>query len=81
MIALHRAFDKSYGRRLFAEDLSTFLSQRQRFSTLKETLQKFFESSRIFFFSGNKQSAESKFSIEDVRKLAADLAREEKAAA
>jgi len=66
---------------LFAEDLSTFLSQRQRFSTLKEALQKFFESSRIFFFSGNKQSAESKFSIEDVRKLAADLAREEKAAA
>ncbi len=81
LIALHRAFDESYGRRLFAEDLSTFLSQRQRFSTLKEALQKFFESSRIFFFSGNKQSAESKFSIEDVRKLAADLAREEKAAA
>ena len=81
LIALHRAFDESYGRRLFAEDLSTFLSQRQRFAVLKEKLQQFFESSRLFFFSGNKQTAESTFSIEDVRKLAADLAREEKAAA
>jgi len=81
LIALHRAFDESYGRRLFAEDLSAFLGQRQRFTALKEKLQQFFESSRIFFFSGNKQSAESTFSIEDIRKLAADLAREEKAAA
>lgn len=81
LIALHRAFDESYGRRLFAEDLSAFLSQRQRFAVLKQKLQQFFESSRLFFFSGNKQTAESTFSIEDVRKLAADLAREEKAAA
>lgn len=81
LIALHRAFDKPYGRRLFAEDLSSFLSRHQRFAVLKETLQKFFESSRLFFFSDNKQSAETAFSIEDIRKLAADLAREEKAAA
>jgi mxaA protein len=81
LIALHRAFDESYGRRLFAEDLSAFLSKRQRFSVLQERLQKFFESSRIFFFSENKHIAETKFPIEDVRELAADLAREEKAAA
>jgi mxaA protein len=81
LIALHRAFDESYGRRVFAEDLSAFLSQRQRFSVLQEKLQHFFESSRIFFFSGNRKAAETRFPIEDVRKLAADLAREEKAAA
>lgn len=81
LIALHRAFDESYGRRLFAEDLSAFLSQRQRFSVLQEKLQGFFESSRLFFFAGNKKIAETSFPIEDVRKLAADLARKEKAAA
>jgi mxaA protein len=80
LLTLHRAFDESYGRRVFAEDLSAFLRQRQRFSSLKEKLQRFFQSSRLFFFSGDKAAAETKFPIEDVRKLAADLARAEKAA-
>jgi len=81
LLALHRAFDESYGRRVFAEDLPAFLDRRQRFSTLKDKLQKFFESSRLFFFSGDKTAAEASFPIEEVLKLASDLAREEKAAA
>ena len=81
LIALHRAFDAAYGRRVFTEDLSGFLRQRPRFSSLHEKLQQFFESSRLFFFSGDKNAAENRFPIEDVRKLAADLARKEKAAA
>lgn len=81
LITLHRAFDEAYGRRVFAEDLPAFLNRRPRLSTLKDRLQQFFESSRLFFFAGDKGAAEAKFPIEDVRKLAADLAREEKAAA
>lgn len=81
LIALHRAFDDAYGRRVFAEDLSAFLSGRPRFTKLKKKLERFFDGSRLFFFSGDKKAAEAKFPIDDVRKLAADLAREEKAAA
>jgi mxaA protein len=80
LIILHRALDESFGRRVFASDLQAFLKQRRGFATLKDTLQQFFEGSRIFFFSGNKAAAESKFPIDDVRRLAAELAREEKAA-
>jgi mxaA protein len=81
LIILHRAFDESFGRRVFASDLQTLLNQRQGFANLKDTLQRFFDGSRIFFFSGDKTAAESKFPIDDVKRLAADLAREEKAAA
>jgi len=81
LIILHRAFDESFGRRFFASDLQAFLKQRRGFATFADTLQRFFEGSRIFFFSGDKAAAESKFPIDDVKRLAADLAREEKAAA
>lgn len=81
LIILHRAFDESFGRRVFASDLQALLKQRQGFATSKDTLQRFFEGSRIFFFSGDKVAAETKFPIDDVKRLAADLAREEKAAA
>ncbi|MBA2125306.1 nonribosomal peptide synthetase MxaA [Hyphomicrobium methylovorum] len=80
LLVLHRALDEAHGGRVFAGDLPNFISKHERFSDLSLRLREFFESSRMYFFSGDKAAAESRFSVEDVRHLVADLAREEKAA-
>jgi len=81
LLILHRAFDESYGRRLFAADVPAFLAKRASFADLAPRLAAFFESSRFYFFSDQRTAAEKKLSAGDIRRLAADLAREERAAA
>jgi mxaA protein len=81
LLILHRAFDEAAGHRLFAEDASAFAAEDPRFSTLMPRLKAFFESSRLYFFSDDHRAAEESFSFDNVRKLAGDLAREERAAA
>jgi mxaA protein len=81
LIVLHRAFDESLGRRMFAEDLSVFLGKRQRFANLKPIVVRFFEGSRLYFFSGDKSAAEAALPAEDVVRLASNLAHEEREAA
>jgi mxaA protein len=81
LIILHRAFDESFGRRLFATDIDAFLNDKQGFAALAHKLRRFFESSRLYFFSGDRTTAETMFPIQDVRQLATDLAREERTAA
>ncbi|MBS0251259.1 MAG: nonribosomal peptide synthetase MxaA [Proteobacteria bacterium] len=80
LLILHRAFDQSAGRRVFAADVPEFVAQHQRFSRLLPRLKSFFESSQLYFFSDNRRAAEDRFPIGDLSKLAADLAREERSA-
>ncbi|MFA5956354.1 nonribosomal peptide synthetase MxaA [Hyphomicrobium sp.] len=81
LLILHRAFDEAAGRRLFAEDATRFTEEHRRFAGLSSRLKIFFDSSRLYFFSDDRRAAEEHFPIENVRKLAGDLAREERAAA
>lgn len=81
LLILHRAFDETAGHRLFAEDTSAFTQQHPRFAGLAPRLKAFFESSRLYFFSDDRRAAEDRFPFESVKKLAGDLAREERAAA
>ncbi|MBS0235313.1 MAG: nonribosomal peptide synthetase MxaA [Proteobacteria bacterium] len=81
LLILHRAFDEAAGHRLLAEDASAFTAERPRFSGLTPRLQAFFESSRLYFFSDDRRTAEERFPFENIKKLAGDLAREERAAA
>ncbi len=50
MLVLHRAFDATAGRRLFAGDLDDFVGRHQRFLPLRERIGTFFEASRGVFF-------------------------------
>lgn len=81
LLILHRAFDEAAGHRLFAEDASAFTQQHPRFEGLTPRLKAFFESSRLYFFSDDRRTAEDRFPFESVKRLAGDLAREERAAA
>ena len=81
LLILHRAFDEVAGHRLFAEDTSAFTAQHPRFSKLSPRLKAFFDSSRLYFFSDDRRAAEDRFPFENIKKLAGDLAREERAAA
>ncbi len=81
LIVLHRAFDESLGRRMFAEDLSIFLGKCGRFANLAPNVDKFFEGSRLYFFSDDKSAAEVEFPAEDIVRLASNLAHEEREAA
>lgn len=81
LLILHRAFDEAAGHRLFAEDASAFTREHPRFEGLAPRLKAFFESSRLYFFGDDRRTAEDRFPFESVKRLAGDLAREERAAA
>lgn len=81
LLQLHRAMDETFGRRVFAADLPQFLTERQKYRALAPKLQVFFENSRRYFFSDDKRAAEAAFPIDAVQDLAAQLSREERAAA
>lgn len=81
LLILHRAFDEAAGHRLFAEDAAIFTAEHPRYAGLAPHLQAFFESSRLYFFSDDRRAAEERFSYDNVKKLAGDLAREERTAA
>ncbi|HML28896.1 MAG TPA: nonribosomal peptide synthetase MxaA [Hyphomicrobium sp.] len=81
LLILHRAFDEAAGHRLFAEDAAAFTTQHPRYAGLGPHLKTFFESSRLYFFCDDRRAAEERFSFENVKKLAGDLACEERAAA
>lgn len=47
---VHRAFDQTAGRPLFAEQLEAFFAEHPRFAQIQSTTEKFFELSRSEFF-------------------------------
>jgi mxaA protein len=81
LLILHRAFDETAGHRLFGEDAEVFVRKHRRYAGIAPRLAAFFESSRLYFFSEDRGSAERAFSLEKVQKLAEDLARKERASA
>ncbi len=81
LLILHRAIDESFGRRVFASDVSGLFASRPNLMTFLPKLSRFFESSRLFFFSEDKSAARYDFSIDDLQSLASDLARVERSAA
>ena len=81
LLILHRAFDQSAGRRVFAADISEFIATHERFASLGPKLKSFFESSQIYFFSDDRRLAEDRFPTSELTRLAAELARQERAAA
>ena len=55
MLVLHRAFDATAGRRMFADDLDAFISHHKQFIPLRQRIGAFFEVSRGVFFGANVQ--------------------------
>ncbi|HET6390656.1 nonribosomal peptide synthetase MxaA [Hyphomicrobium sp.] len=81
LLILHRAFDQSAGRRVFAADVPEFIATHERFAGLLPKLASFFESSQLYFFSDDRRLAEDRFPLSELTRLASDLARQERAAA
>ncbi|WP_440224360.1 hypothetical protein ACQQ2N_03860 [Dokdonella sp. MW10] len=71
---LHRAFDTSAGRRLFAEDVAAWLAARPAFATLAEPIGRFFAASRALFFAGDGAAARTILSVRELVALAGALA-------
>lgn len=53
MLVLHRAFDATAGRRVFADDLDRFFSSHKHFTPLRLRTVAFFETSRAVFFGAH----------------------------
>jgi mxaA protein len=64
LLTLHRAIDATAGRRVFAEDLDSFLARHDEYALLRDRLAQFFASSRSLFFraGGGEELALSELS-------------------
>ena len=74
MLILHRAFDATAGRRLFADDIDDFVSRHQQFRPLRDRIGAFFEASRGVFFGGAAEAPDMTAWVA----LCDDLARAER---
>ncbi|WP_413205742.1 hypothetical protein [Rhodospirillum sp. A1_3_36] len=58
-VLLHRAFDETLGRRMLADDISSFLSAHPEFSALEEDIRAFHQASRALIYGAmNEGTAE-----------------------
>jgi len=78
VLSLHRAIDETAGRRIFAEDLGAFLAHHAEFASAKDTLERFFATSRALFFGVADTSAH--LSLPEIVSLAKSLAALERSA-
>lgn len=74
LLALHRAFDVTAGKRLLGDDVASFLRDRPSFAAHAEAIGAFFEASRKTFFG----SAAVAYPREAIQRLARDLAAAER---
>ncbi len=81
LLILHRAFDEVYGRRLLSSDVGDFLKSRHEFGDLAGSVTRFFEASRLTFFSGKPSAAQQILPPDSVTGLAYELALHERRAA
>jgi len=81
LLILHRAFDDVYGRRLLSSDVGAFLTSRREFAELAGSVNRFFEASRLTFFSGKPSAAQKILPPDSVTGLAYELALHERRAA
>lgn len=78
MQALHRAFDDTAGKRLFADDLVEFFSAHPGFDRHTQDIHRFFTASRELFFADHQGAVTSTFDNADALRLAVHLARVER---
>jgi mxaA protein len=81
LLDLHRAFDESAGRRVFAEDVSIFLAGHQAFKPLASDISRFFATSRRVFFGNDLVGAAEEMPLADVATLGKRLGETERKAA
>ena len=74
MLVLHRAFDTTAGRRVFADDLDDFVSRHQHFLPIRERIAAFFDTSRAVFFGTAAEAPD----VAACRRLCHDLSRAER---
>lgn len=82
-LILHRAFDESAGERLLAADVARFLEARPEHQDSADAIARFFEASRVLFFSSTQSGrpqGEEVLSAALLRDLAARLRSEERGA-
>ncbi len=78
LLTLHRAFDATARRRVLAADVAGFIEQYPEFAARRAGVEGFFQSSRHVFFSGRAPAAPTLMSLQAVKALAGELAREER---
>jgi mxaA protein len=77
LLALHRAFDATAGRRVLAGDLRGFLDSHPRFAAQRQAIAAFFEASRRHFFGAR---GEAGWSVAEALALARALSAAERQA-
>jgi mxaA protein len=81
LLELHRAFDRSAGRRLLAEDVPGFLAEHREFQPLEQDISRFFETSRRAFFSSDLEGAARIMPFDSIATLGSRLGEAERRAA
>ncbi|MCS0504729.1 nonribosomal peptide synthetase MxaA [Ancylobacter mangrovi] len=81
LMALHRAFDATAGRSVFAEDLPAFFENHPRYRAAKGDIDRLFGASRRIFFAADLAGAQSELPVQQLTVLARDLRAIEREAA
>lgn len=81
LLNLHRAFDKSAGRRVLAADVPGFLANHPQFQPLGDEIASFFANSRRAFFGNDMVGAETGMPLEELAVLGARLGDAERRSA
>lgn len=79
LLALHRAFDAAAGRRLMAADVDAFLGTHPEHGDACMAVDRFFRASHAVFFGEGQRSDPDTFGAVELKELAANLARQERA--
>jgi mxaA protein len=79
LLALHRALDACFARRLLADDLDLFLALQPRFAEASSDLRRFFAASRSLHFGDDVAEAMRQLPADDLARLARRLASIERA--
>lgn len=79
LTVLHRAFDESAGRRVFADDLTSYIDGHSEHRASADAIERFFEASRRVFFAADVDGGLDVLPRAGLQALAESLAREERA--
>lgn len=60
---IHRAFNETAGKTIFAEKLDNFFYENKNYIPLQSEIEKYFKYSRKFFFEGEKSDTLNKYSV------------------
>ena len=81
LLALHRAFDRTAGRRLLADDVPQFVATHREFRPLADDITAFFAASRRVFYGSDPEGAAARMPLEDIAVLGTRLGAAERGAA